>query len=385
MLNIEHYKDEEDLRYKVASHPIVIEKLALLAHVLGFGWCGGTRSQHIGGDFDVSKSGTSYILQARYNKNDPFSDGYWADRRLKITLSKFIVLIDPSKLSFAKPYITEMEPSTLSTSVATNFSHETAANTTCTASYQLAKTVTHSTNFSFTEGVKISAKQKVSIPFAESEISEEFSFSSTQGWTNSESTTESETLAKSCNVEVPRRSKVHVAVIVERTKSEVNYTGEALVEFDVAFEGFLRWSGNGRKDHPTNRPTMKAQFGSEEKHGLEDIIDQYEHRHIPGYSDWDWDWIEKNFPGSMKMIVEFLKGGIGTRISGKFKKVAGIDVHFNIGEAEPLPDTAVAQMAQVGIASLPLSDGELTLDNHLAPIPQVDPELCDVARLVSVS
>lgn len=384
MLNIEHYKDEEDLRFKVASHPIVIERLALLAHILGFGWCNGTRSQYVGGDFDVSKSGSSYILQARYHRDDPFADGYWSNRRLRITLSNFVVLIDPLKLSFGKPFITDLQPSTLSTILAENPSKN-EAQITKTTSVQLAKTISHSTSVSFTEGLKLSAMQKVSIPFAESRISEEFSFSSTQGWSDSESTTTSNTESDSCTVKVPPHSKVHIRVIAERTKSEVNYTGEAFVEFDVAFEGFLRYSGNARKDHPTGRPIVKVQFGNEKKHGLEDIIDKYEHRHIPDYSEWDWNWIETNFPGNVGMIVQFLKGGIGTRLSGKFKKVAGTNVHFDIGEPEPLPAAAVAQMAHAGIASLSSGDGNLALGNLLPPVPQVVADPYDVARLVSVS
>jgi hypothetical protein len=84
----------EHLKYKVASSSTILRNLACLADMLGFAGAGGAQSRYIGGRFDVTRSADgTYAMQARYNASDPYASGYWADKRLGITLSNFRVTI----------------------------------------------------------------------------------------------------------------------------------------------------------------------------------------------------------------------------------------------------------------------------------------------------
>ncbi|WP_251859914.1 aerolysin family beta-barrel pore-forming toxin [Clostridium sp. Marseille-Q2269] len=65
------FNDEEELKAKIFNDPNFIKKYATLGDRLGFGWCGGTRSQYVGEDFDFYKSGDSYVLKGHYDPNDP--------------------------------------------------------------------------------------------------------------------------------------------------------------------------------------------------------------------------------------------------------------------------------------------------------------------------
>lgn len=98
MIPLNPGEDEETLKYRVASDPTVISRLAVLADALGFAWCGGTRREYVGEDFDITKSDDRYVLQAHYDANDPHAGGYMSDKRLRITLSNFRISVDAATM-----------------------------------------------------------------------------------------------------------------------------------------------------------------------------------------------------------------------------------------------------------------------------------------------
>jgi Aerolysin toxin len=61
---IPEFSSPEELMRKAATDPATVQNLASFAHVLGFGWCGGTRSQQVGEDFDVIMERDRVILKA---------------------------------------------------------------------------------------------------------------------------------------------------------------------------------------------------------------------------------------------------------------------------------------------------------------------------------
>ena len=57
--------DTEGLKHEIASDQSFIHSLFYLGHHLGYGWAGGTASQYVGKDIEVSYVGeNSYSLQA---------------------------------------------------------------------------------------------------------------------------------------------------------------------------------------------------------------------------------------------------------------------------------------------------------------------------------
>lgn len=384
MYQIKDYKDMSDLVYKVASDPTVIRNLASFAHMLGIGWCGGTQSGRVGEGFDINrifggkkgrghvgewiaKLGDSYTVQAHYDRNDPHAGGYWADKRLEMMLTNFRFLIDPDGVVYGKPRISNLEPSTISYVTAVNRSdkEETVSKS---FTYQLSDTISHTTSFSFKEGTKVGIATKVGgqagfkIPFlaegkgnVEVETSAEFSFEATQGWSNATSTTHSKSDTQQYTAVVPPRSKRTIKLIVATTESEVEYTADISIDFVLILEGFLKWGGNARKDHPKNRPRVNLWFGEvDERSAFEDILDKYDHRHIPNYSDWDWDWMSSQHGPWIDTVMQSFRGGVGAATAGKFTRVQGVKADIIAENPEPLSEAelraepvATPMMAQV--------------------------------------
>ena len=328
--------DVESLKYEVASNPTVIYELAELANDLGYGWCGGTRTQYVGQDFDVSRTADgSYIMQAHYNSSDPYASGYWADKRLKITLSNFKLLIDPSTFSYGTPLTESLDPIAVAQSYASN-SNTTQGTITVQLTDQHTDSVTHTTNYSFTEGLKVAIKNKAEVPlFGSSEVTTEFSFSATQGWSDATTTSNVTGITNTYATPVPAMSKKLVTMLGFRTSSRVSYSGVAYLSFNITFDGFLRNGGNARTDHPTNRPFVTTTFGNDTMSGLQDVLDKYDHRNIPNYSQWDWAWVN-SFDGNTSNLMDTFRKGIAAPISGNFAGVKGTYTSFTEGPVQPL-------------------------------------------------
>lgn len=337
------FRDAEDLKWKVATDAQVIRSLASFAHMLGFGWCGGTRSQGVGEDFDVWKEGDRYIQQAHYGSNDPYAGGYWADKRLRMTLSNFEIVFDPGSFVYGTPVIREMQPISISSYLARNES-EGEDNISKTFAFQLTESLTHTTSNALTVGLKIGTKAAAKIPFfGDGEVSTEFSFSNTTTWTDSTATVTGQTDTSTYTGRLPGRSQRLIRLVANRVSSDITYRTLAKVSFDIEFYGFLRWSGNARADHPENRPFQTVQFGNSTYRGLDDIWDKWTHRDIPGYwQGWDWGWMQKNFGGWLEGTMNFIGGGVGAPVSGKFNNVKGTNVYTAADEPRPLPKLRTA-------------------------------------------
>jgi hypothetical protein len=321
-----------DLEFKIASDARIIATLAFFADMLGFAWCGGTQSQYVGQGFDVSKGdGDSFIMQAHYDAADPYASGYQADKRLKITLSNFQFIVDPATFTYSTSQKTPLTPIIVAETNAVNMSNA-DAQVSVSLTDQHTDTYSHTTNVSFTEGIKVAIKNKAEVPlFGSSEVTTEFSFSSTQGWSDTTTRTDVIGVTQTYSTKVPAMSKKLVEMLAGRAQYDVNYSGHGYVAFNIQYDGFLRWSGNGRSDHPADRPSVTVKFGDDTRSGFDAIVDIYDHSNIPNYSSWDWDWIRAyggvNLPDAMSLF----RSGISAPLSGRFEGVKGISTYFQEG------------------------------------------------------
>ena len=191
--------DIEKKKYEIACDRTLQRNLATLADSYGFGWCGGTRSGYVGEDFDVYKEGDNYVIKGHYDPKDPYAKGYRASETLKITLSNFRYRVDPHSVNFQTPIIKKFEPKSIDTVTLIN-NRDTKEDVTLNLQYSQADCSTHSSNYKFSEGLKLASKFKLKIPFVgETEDSIEFSFGAEQGWTDTTSNTVNKTLAASVN------------------------------------------------------------------------------------------------------------------------------------------------------------------------------------------
>ncbi|EPX62627.1 hypothetical protein D187_008815 [Cystobacter fuscus DSM 2262] len=320
--------DDDDLKWRIASDPLIIEKLAKFAYALGFAYCNGTRDPVTGRDFEVYRAWDgSYVMKAHYDKNDPWLYPYHkADDRLKITLSNFRTIIDPSTFSYGAQSITSVEqPFILSSQVAENRG-STESTMTVGMSDSHTDSYAHTTSSKIGAGLKVTVKSKAKIPFLiESEVSTELSINGEQGW--SDMTTNTTVVGTTINyqMKVPAMSRKRLELLAYRTKSDINYNARALIAFTIKFEGHLRSGalGNAHVNHPTDEAPFSVTFGNDSLSGFGDILDKYDHRYIGGYSDWDWFWMQNNFGPLLDEALPFFRGGVVAPLNGKFSNVAG--------------------------------------------------------------
>lgn len=338
------FEDEEELKANIISNDMFIYDWAHVANMFGFAWCGGTNYKEIGEGFDFERGTENgkpvYYLKSHYNSSDPYAEGYRANERLEMKVSNVRFIMDPSDLEFEKAKITELKPEVDASTYATNegSSEDTVA---ITVNDTKIKTVTKTDNFKFGEKIGLKGSVKVGIPFLlENKLETSFETSAEQGWSKAEGTTKTDIVITQYNAKVPAHSRRYVELVKFKKKSEVPYSAKIYMEYDITFKGFLRWSGNARKDHTEDRPTVTVTLGDKNNmSATEHLLDLYKHRNIPGYSEWDWKWMKDTYDEKCgEGFVEDLVNNVtrtrnGGVITGVFTGIDG--THADIKACEP--------------------------------------------------
>ncbi len=190
-------------------------------------------------------------------------------------------LIDPSTFTYGAPVLTELTPIVLDQAFVTNAS-QTPSMVSVALSSSHTETYSHETSVSLTQGITVGITASAGVPFfGEAQASTEFSFSASQGWSNSSTTEDVVGTELTYTAQVPPQSKKPITLLGTRSKSDGPYTARAHVSFDIELNGFLRPEGNARKDHPQDRPYITLKFGSNGVSGFDHILDWYDHADIP--------------------------------------------------------------------------------------------------------
>jgi hypothetical protein len=378
MYHIDNFRDAEELKYKVASDKVVVARLAELCEMLGYV------------EFDKPRSG--FEVQKNKHGHDRY-DIHPVDRTppsFGMSLANFRFSVDPAALRYGEPVVSAMEPAAISSFLAINKS-EIADTVSKSFAFQLSDTTSHTTSYSFTEGIrfgtgwKIGAKGKACVPFvSEGEVyaevsgSYEVSFNATQGWTNARTTSFSSVDTQQYTGDIPPRSKRLIGLTVTRVKSDVSYAAEAVVGFGIDVVGLLREDDNafhrkrgkgesaniafwsfGLAESAGLEPVQGRSpgFGGDRSHAFLDIIDQYDHRHIPNYSEIDWKWMERRFGARLDANIDFFRKGVGVLMKGSFSSVRGVSAQIVADAPVPLSDDELQR--EIAGAPVPSSEGEL--------------------------
>lgn len=336
-------QDAASLKHSIVSDSAFHKPLAYLAHFLGYGWCGGTGSQYVGEDFSVYRDNSSqYTLQARYNSNDPYADGYRANERLKMQVKNIRFVTNPADLELGEPQVYDRVPIKTVTYEIRN-EGDTTDTKVATLTYDETESWSKEENYSFSETIGITNTYEfdLGVMGGKTEINAEFS--ATQGWSETNGETNTVSQSAQYRAEMPPRTKREITITFFKQTADIPYTSQMYMDYDVTFENFLRWSGNARVDHPTNRPWEVYTFG--ERNGFnaaEDTLDQYLHRDINGYSQWDWDWMINEFgAGSIQWTLgNVSKRKYGAPMNGKFTAVDASQYNITAGPAVPLDSTS---------------------------------------------
>lgn len=352
---IPEFSSAEDLMRKVASDPQTVSNFAMFAHLLGFGWCGGTRSQAVGEDFDVSVDRDRVIVRAHYDPKDPYADGHMAHHRLVMTFRNFRLDVNGAEFQYGAPRITRKDTLGLGSVWARNAA---SVEDTVTQSftYTTSETVTHTagTKIAASAGVKVSATGGASVPFvADGKVTAETSLMVTAegsyGYSKSRTSTSTHTAVYSGRVK-PRSQRL-IKLSVTKAETEVDYTSEGNVLYDVTLAGFLRWGGNALRSHPTDRPSYECPLVGQG--GALAAIRWLADNDRPNASRWDLDWIRKQgWGGSLDAVLDFARRPTRARLRGTFQIAAGVDAVVVGGEDVPLTDAPPAASTEASRAAL---------------------------------
>lgn len=333
---------------EIFKDPEFIKKWATLAHYMGIGWCGGTKTPNIGEDFEVTKvtdlnayskyskyfdtppTLPIYVIEARYNANDPYADGYRASERLKMFITKPDVMFKADTLEFGPVLHTNLEPQAVISKIIRNYGSTTLnSQVNCIITDTTSTTVTHGANVSGKLGVKKSVSVKASPGNVGTDSTTEVSFELTAGYSFANAQLSSTSIAKGTTESIPvlPRSKASATIYALKSSASFPYVGDVQAVYNMTLVGFYRVNDNSEWGHSTSRPDAKVTFGKIADDGgalaTEDLLEQYINRSIQGNQKTDWQWVMDKY-GSDK-----IKGAIGSiakqeyvsRITGRFNKV----------------------------------------------------------------
>ncbi len=334
-------RDAASLKYSIISDSDFHRPLAYMAHFMGFAWCGGTGSAYVGEDFQITQnSSNQYTLQARYNSNDPHAEGYRASERLKMTLSDIRFITNPGELQLGEPQVYDREPIKTVTYVVKN-EGDTADTQVATLTYNETESWSKQDDFSFTETIGITNTYEFGLKLFGGKTEIKAEFSANQGWSETQGSSDTVSQSAQYRAIVPPRSKREITITFFKQKADIPYQSNMFMDYHLTYENFLRWGGNARQDHPTNRPWEVYTFGGRNQlNAAEDMLDQYLHKHIPGYGPWDWDWMLQEHGNDS---IRWALGSISKRryvvpMTGKFTTVDASQYNITAGPAIPLTD-----------------------------------------------
>lgn len=351
--------DEADVHWRMLhDSENFIKPVSYLAHYLGYAWVGGDHSTFIGEDMDVNRDGDDWIIRGN---NSGECSGYRCDEKSSIRVGGFEYTLDPG--SFSHGEVTQSDRVLVDTIVAW------ATNRTDTPQpgYDVTLTYTSLSNWSKTNtyglSEKVSTKNKFKWPLVgETEVSIEID--ANQSWASQNGGSVSTELSQSVRPLVPPHSRVPVKIQLYKASISYPYEFKANINYDITFNGFLRWAGNAWYTHPQDRPNLNytfkiGPFKSEET----SLRYQWDKRYLTDNMKWwDWNWaIDNNGLDSMKDILSKVLRPIRANITGNFTAESQYAGDIEIGTPEPLSGNERNRSSNEASAS----DKGVTLDVEL--------------------
>ncbi len=325
--------DKIDVEYSlVTDRQDFVLPLSYLAHNLGYAWVGGNNSPYVGKDMVINRSDNRWVIQGNNNGS---CSGYRCGDKTKFIVDNFTYTVNDDNFSHGEVtesdreliktvYATARNYSDIAQQVVVDLKVDESTNWSKTNSYGFSESVSTENTFKW----PLVGDTKLTIKFEANQ-----SFASTNGGSTSEQVT------LQARPMVPAHSELPIKVELYRSNISYPYQFNADIAYDVEFDGFLRYSGNAWYSHPTNRPTQVHKFtmGRASGHAT-DIRYQWDHRYIPGETQWwDWGWAIKE-AGLSNM--QWATGGslrpFHSFVSGDFYAESQYAGAIEIGQAKPL-------------------------------------------------
>ncbi|XP_055893170.1 uncharacterized protein LOC129927597 [Biomphalaria glabrata] len=328
---------------KMADKPMVIDdihklktnimdttlwNLANLAHLLGYGWCLGTKGSNVGEDF--YRSGDSWVADSRLFWPLTKCEGDKCNERLAIDYIDWNLAVKETK--YGQSVVDELKPDAVHTGVEFNHLNESSSKL-----FEYSKTVTETIEHSTTSSWKNSHEVSVSLNFnlfniLQTSLSYKTTFENSRSTTDNNSQMKSDTLKISTTQTIPPRSAAKFTVLVGKTRTTIPYTAVIIARFNVKFRGFLRW-GKGFGSATTNyhhqhkgsgdRPTVPYTFGDKSEAFYTALKRESETQAMP----WLWNEMIKNYPSARQLINRLTnETQYEFTLNGKLEHVAGTKI-----------------------------------------------------------
>ncbi|QUJ70198.1 aerolysin family beta-barrel pore-forming toxin (plasmid) [Photobacterium sp. GJ3] len=264
---------------------------AYLAHHMGYAWVGGPKGAQVGEDMKVWWDSQANVWKIR--GNDGACEGYRCQDRSTISVKNFSYTMDPKSFKVDGSVVN-------SNSQLVNTISSTAVNKTSIEqqyvidiSYNTSTSWSQNNSYSFSESVAVTSTFKSPEVTGGVDKSIQVTIGATQGWGSTSGGEESNRVTIQARPTVPANSALKVLLNVYRADISYPYVFDADVSYELGFDGFMRWSGNGLLWHPEDRPDFSATFAIGRFAGNEKSLEfQWDHRDITGMNKtWDWNWI----------------------------------------------------------------------------------------------
>ncbi|XP_059146971.1 uncharacterized protein LOC131934820 [Physella acuta] len=303
-----------------------MEDFAVLAHYLGYAYCGGCRLDYIGEDF--IRKGDTWLSVTEEPCN-----GYMHDQRLSLAYGDWSFGIKDIK--YGTPLIEDLTPETIDSGMIYN-RDPTSTTKTITRTEIIESSVTHTTTSAWKNSQELNFEISYTPPGGPT-VSGGFKFgfeiSSSQADENKKEQTKSFQVTSVKTI--PPNSAAKWRLVVAKTKTSVNYTATIIVKFSTELQGILRY-GLGIRSADTNYhyehrgskkfPTFNYRFGDSKVPfytALKRESDTISH-------PWLWTDLKSAHPIVMDVIT-FLtnESRYVFQLTGKFEEISGKNVDFH--------------------------------------------------------
>ncbi len=295
----------------------VLRPAAFLAHLLGYGWCGGCqdgKAGYVGEEFIPlrDKNGQHEGWEALYTAG---CEGYMADKRLKIYFSDWSFSI--KELNFGDVKNTEKNLMKFYTTPVDNTKGNTDLEQTVAGETEvLTQVQTYDlTTLKWEIGAELNTTLKTPLNFLGGiDVSVKVSGKVAQDKQTGiiATTSDKTTIKNGVKANVPPGSREDYRVNVYGTESKSDNCSIVIeARFALTFDGFLRW-GNGKTPESNyhrkhrgseDRPIVTYKFGSQERSFVEDLKYQIEH---PNESEWDWNLLRQDHKQDLEWVIDRL-------------------------------------------------------------------------------
>jgi hypothetical protein len=314
----------------------LIKPLSYLAHYMGFAWVGGNRSNYVGEDMEVIKSGSGWQIKG-YNGGSCSGDR--CDEKSTINVSNFEYVMDTESYKVTGDVVSADKEFIRTITVPAINDTSVDQMSVVTIEYDASTNWSKTNDYSISESVTLSNTWKSPSVTGGSDTSLSVTISANQAWGTSNGGSESERVVVQARTNIPANTSLNAKVDLFKSSISYPYEFDADITYDVSIDGFMRWSGNGLLSHPDNRPNENANFVIGRWAGQEKSIPyQWEHRYIPGENKkWDWPWmIEQTNLSTMQYWLSKVLRPKKTTLTGHFYAQSQFAGNIYFGDESPL-------------------------------------------------